>query len=361
MKEARKKLILWLIYFLTTICLFSFPAEAQDGSSEISASAETNTYIFLPEKSTIVQTGGIAGVNWTYSVEGLLQLTVDPNTGTASFIYVDANATDDSSFQRTLDPNEVFNMTSLAGSFIDDTTISFTGKAKDGSDVHIKVTIEDDLLYLVGETTPPPNSADFFSFSLNAIARRKYSSGTGEPNNPYRIATAEDLMLLGDSVEDYDKHFIMTADINLDPNLPGRKVFDKAVIGPVTEEFWFEGIPFTGIFNGNGKNISNFNCVSIDTNYTGLFGCVGSYKNEAIIKNLGLIDPNVDAGTGNNIGSLVGMLKNGTITNCYVVGGNIAGGNNVGGLVGAYGEALQGIHVEPPFTISNCYSISNVK
>ena len=43
----------------------------------------------------------------------------------------------------------------------------------------------------------------------------KYSGGTGEPNDPYQIATVEDLMLLGESTEDYDKHFIMTADIDL--------------------------------------------------------------------------------------------------------------------------------------------------
>ena len=49
-----------------------------------------------------------------------------------------------------------------------------------------------------------------FSFSLPAYA--KYSGGTGEPNDPYQIATAEDLMLLGDSPEDYDKHFILTTD-----------------------------------------------------------------------------------------------------------------------------------------------------
>ena len=45
--------------------------------------------------------------------------------------------------------------------------------------------------------------------------------------DPFQIHTAEDLMLLGDSPEHYDKHFFLTADINLDPNLPGRKVFDR--------------------------------------------------------------------------------------------------------------------------------------
>ena len=54
---------------------------------------------------------------------------------------------------------------------------------------------------------------------LSFPAYAKYSGGTGEPNDPYQIATAEDLMLLGDSPEDYDKHFILTADIDLDPNL----------------------------------------------------------------------------------------------------------------------------------------------
>ncbi len=80
-------------------------------------------------------------------------------------------------------------------------------------------------------------------------AQAQYSGGTGELNDPYQIATAEDLMLLGDSPEDYDKHFILTADIDLDPNLPGRKVFDKAVIAPDnTNDKWgdFQGTPFTG-------------------------------------------------------------------------------------------------------------------
>jgi hypothetical protein len=69
-------------------------------------------------------------------------------------------------------------------------------------------------------------------FSFPAYA--KYSGGTGEPNDPYQIATAEDLMLLGESPEDYDGQFILIADIDMDPNLPGRKVFDKAVIAVAT-------------------------------------------------------------------------------------------------------------------------------
>jgi len=49
-------------------------------------------------------------------------------------------------------------------------------------------------------------------FSLSFSAYAKYSGDTGEPKNPYQIATAEDLMLLGESPEGYDKHFILTTD-----------------------------------------------------------------------------------------------------------------------------------------------------
>src|SRR4030042_2425791 len=67
------------------------------------------------------------------------------------------------------------------------------------------------------------------------LSWEKYSGGTGGPNDPYQIATAADLIALGETPEDYDKHFVLTADIDLDPNLPGRKVFDCAVIAPDTD------------------------------------------------------------------------------------------------------------------------------
>ena len=38
-----------------------------------------------------------------------------------------------------------------------------------------------------------------------------------------------DLITLGRTSNDYAKHFVLTADLDLDPNLPGGKVFDKAV------------------------------------------------------------------------------------------------------------------------------------
>ena len=165
-------------------------------------------------------------------------------------------------------------------------------------------------------------SFTIFSFSIPAYA--KYSGGTGEPNDPYQIATAEDLILLGDNPEDYDKHFILTADIDLNPNLPERKVFDKAVIGTTSK------IPFTGVFDGDRHTISNLKITGVGD--LALFGYLGF---GAIVSGLGLEAVEVTStgtGTGGSIGGLVGE-NNGSIINSYSTG-KIAGYWGIGGLVG---------------------------
>jgi hypothetical protein len=155
----------------------------------------------------------------------------------------------------------------------------------------------------------------------------KYSGGTGEPNDPYQIATAADLIALGETPEDYDKHFLLTADIDLDPNLPGREVFDKAVIGPDTDptNYYLVGTCFTGVFNGNGHVISHVTMRG--TRYLGLFG-----EQRGQVKNLGVKDVNI-TGSSSQVGGLAGS-NSGHATQCYSTG-VVSGKNQVGGLVGA--------------------------
>ncbi len=163
---------------------------------------------------------------------------------------------------------------------------------------------------------------------LSIPAYAKYSGGTGDPNDPYLIATAEDLMLLGDSPEDYDKHFILTADIDLDLKLPGRKVFDKAVISPDTaaDTWGWEGTAFTRVFDGNGHTISHLTITG--GSYLGLFGRLES---GAEVRDLGVVDVNI-TGSGRYVGGLVGSNR-GFVTQCYSTGA-VNGERNVGGLVG---------------------------
>ncbi len=322
-----------LLLMLLTICVCCRPAIA-----------ETSIYVFDPNQSTVFRSGGIAGLQKTFSIAGRFRLTIDSVSSVASFEIVDANLTDEagSVYGQSLD--EIFNMTGLAGIVVGDTTINFEGKTADGteSDVRLKLSFIDDSAHLTGKTTPPPNSADMFFYDVNAVAIRKYAGGTGEPNNPYQITTAEDLINLGETTEDYDKHFILTADIDLDPNLPGRKIFYRAVIAPAKNRGWNPS--FSGIFDGGNYEISGLVCSSPNTgsDYVGLFG-----QNDGQLINLILRIPNIDAEVtihsltndgqpeyGQDIGGLVGLLK-GSISNCHISGGKIRGNAYVGGLVGS--------------------------
>jgi hypothetical protein len=143
--------------------------------SQFLLAAAANVCVLLPDRSTLVQTGGIAGVHRTYRLDGQFQLTIDFAAGTAAFSHVAATATDDAAPPRTLDPNEVFNLTRLAGVIGDDQSVQFTGKALNGSDILLTATFQGDLVHLVAQTTPPPNSADFFVFALAAWAQRTRS------------------------------------------------------------------------------------------------------------------------------------------------------------------------------------------
>jgi hypothetical protein len=164
---------------------------------------------------------------------------------------------------------------------------------------------------------------------LSVPAHAKYSGGTGEPNDPYQIATVADLIALGETPEDYDKYFILTADIDLDPNLPGGKVFDRAVIAPDIDptQDAFQGMAFTGVFDGDGHAISHLRIRGAGC--VGLFGCIES---PAWVGDLGMVDLDVH-GSGGIVGGLVGENFHGTIVSSYSTG-SVNGTDTVGGLVG---------------------------
>ena len=67
-------------------------------------------------------------------------------------------------------------------------------------------------------------------WSLWTCHAADFAGGTGEPNDPYQIATAEQLISIGSDPNLLDKHFVLINDIDLDPNLPGGQVFPRAVI-----------------------------------------------------------------------------------------------------------------------------------
>ena len=153
-------------------------------------------------------------------------------------------------------------------------------------------------------------------------AQAKYGGGTGEPNDPYQIRDANHMQAIGADVNDWDKCFKLMADIDLSAYTGAQ--FN--VIG-----YWKsveDNAAFTGVFDGNGHEISNFTYQS-SSMYTGLFGCADN----AEIKNLGLRDVNIMSGS--SAGSLVGSMQSGTVSNCYVQGGVISiWGYCFGGFIG---------------------------
>ncbi len=168
-----------------------------------------------------------------------------------------------------------------------------------------------------------------------SFADARYSGGTGEPNDPYRISTDEDLNDIGNHQEDWSKHFILINDVNL-VWYTGTQF---RIIGNNTTKF-------TGVFNGNNYKILNFTWTSSDRNCIGLFSYLGSGGQ---IKNLGMENVDVNAVNGGRVGGLVGA-NSGTITNCYSTG-SITGNWEVGGMVGSNYEF--GL-------ITNCYSTGSV-
>ena len=162
---------------------------------------------------------------------------------------------------------------------------------------------------------------------LASRADAKYSGGTGEPNNPYRIADANDLNDIGNHVEDFNKCFVMVNDINL-AEYTGTQFNTIDISG--------------GVFDGNNHTISNYSSAGP------IFGLVQGA--DAEIKDLGLTDPNIDTEAGGPVGSLVRGLWQGRVSGCYVDGGRVSGSLLVGGLVGEneLGE------------IWNCYATADV-
>jgi hypothetical protein len=184
----------------------------------------------------------------------------------------------------------------------------------------------------------------------------KYSGGSGEPNTPYLIASAEDMNQIGRNFSDWDKCFKLIADINL-------SAYTGAQFSRIGTD---DAHTFSGVFDGNGHKISGFTYTG-GSLYIGVFGYINGAGR---VENTSLVDVNI---IGNSyVGGLVGYNK-GTIRSCNLTGA-ITGGSFLGGLVGynsngsitnccstaivtgEYGSYLGGLVGYSFGSISNCYS-----
>ena len=222
----------------------------------------------------------------------------------------------------------------------------------------------------------PAIVALLLSFLILPNSVQAYSGGSGTAGDPYKIGSPADLLALAADTNNYNKHFILTADINL----AASGTFTTAVIAPDTSNLagGFQGVAFTGVFDGNNHTISN---LTIDTggagnDYLGLFGSASSGE----IKNLGLENVSITGGDDSYyLGGLAGYNTD-SISVCYSTGAVTGGSNSfdLGGLVGTNSGNISNCHSTGAViggddsvylgglvgdnygSISNCYSTGTV-
>jgi hypothetical protein len=195
-----------------------------------------------------------------------------------------------------------------------------------------------------------------FSVSVLAILSctpawgAQFAGGTGEPNDPYQIATAAQLTAIYSAPDLLRKHYVLTASVNL------SGVTRSDALIP-----WF-----SGTLDGNGHTIRNLRIEG--SGGLALFGIIDP---RAEVRNVGVIDVYV-SGTHRPAGLVSTNL--GRVLNCYstgtVIGGSYAGGLvalNQGMVADSYSSAtveganpIGGLVGQNAGTISFCHSIGDV-
>ena len=170
---------------------------------------------------------------------------------------------------------------------------------------------------------------------LHGMALAQYGGGNGTPDEPYLIYTADQLDSIGVNPGDWHTHFMLMADIDL-----------FVYQGNSFHLIGNDSQPFNGVFDGNGHTITNFTYVvtgSENQSDETVIAGIGFFRNVngpyAIIRDLGLIDPNIHPASTcskqvESVGALVGYFGIGLISNCYVERGSVRAEREVGGLVG---------------------------
>jgi hypothetical protein len=141
----------------------------------------------------------------------------------------------------------------------------------------------------------------FLALSLlpPAVDAAEFAGGTGEPNDPYQIATAEQLVSIHGNSSLWGKYFALVADIDLDPNIPGGKVFIEPLLSLTT-----------GSLDGRGHRILNLRMA-----YQGRTS-PKSIGSDAVVRDVHFEGVIIDGDV-----SVLTSINEGYIANCTVEGG----------------------------------------
>ena len=222
-------------------------------------------------------------------------------------------------------------------------------------------------LLLVTSIPLTPAFADGGAVSLQSeSAESRELTGDGTAGNPYKIATADDLLEFAELVNNGQirANAVLTADIDLSEICSEEDGVSWTPIGNSINQY-------RGTFDGQNFKISGL-YINSDDNDQGLFGCLdqgGTVKDLTVSGSVsgsgmgvgGVVGLNrgsiTDCAFSGNIngsvwyvGGVVGYNDGGRVENCYNTGA-VSGGEDVGGVVGRNDEG----HV------TNCTNTGSVK
>lgn len=171
-----------------------------------------------------------------------------------------------------------------------------------------------------------------------------YAGGDGTMENPYQIATPEQLALLAEQTNNGtggNAYYLLTEDLCLN----GLEEYEWIPIGDPEN-------PFTGVFNGNEHSISDM--YMTQQIYSGLFG----FTQGATIKDIRIEEANIPHTMYmySCIGLVVGKALNTNIFNCSA-GGFVGDCNKAcGGIVGLFAADA----VDETFIIKDCVNYAEI-
>jgi len=176
---------------------------------------------------------------------------------------------------------------------------------------------------------------NLFMKAILGESQYKGPPGSGTVIDPFIVHNVETLKRVGtgEGISEIDnpaygwtldKHYLQVRNITLPPPEPGNGNWKP--IGSFSD-------PFTGSFNGEGKDhkgrtISGLK-INITDSYQGMFG---SIANPGTVKNVTLTNISIDI-NGSYAGGIAGYNDGGTIERCKI-SGSIAGNSYIGGIAG---------------------------
>lgn len=160
----------------------------------------------------------------------------------------------------------------------------------------------------------------FSALCLGGYADESGDYGDGSAGNPFQIDNVQDFMAIGLRTSDWDKHFILTGDIDMG----GFSGNDYKIIGTAAK-------PFSGVFDGKGHKITNFKYSTSGSG--GLIGLFGNAEN-ADIGNFAVTNAQINAPNSSRVGIAVGKCTNTKLHGIFVKGGSVTASTVSGNLVG---------------------------